>query len=1011
MKKIKAAFLKIYQEIFPAARKAVQKSQYWLLGIFLLFYAMLCFGLDWFDVLVFEKPYLFALSVFLPWLWWMHQAGYSGLPRVRGNVSLLIRLCLAGAFIMMLAEPRTVRTRDELAVIYAIDLSDSIGNDSVDKAIEFVARTVVTKPDRDKAGLIAFGKNASVELPPRVSFPMSGEVAFNSRIIGEATNLQKALSLSAAMLPEDFQGRIVLVSDGTETEGDISEILKDLKARNIAVDVMPIEYQYDSEVWLDRLDLPQNVKLGENYEANVVLSSLKKGTGKLILRENGNAIYEENVEFKAGKNRFSIPIKLREAGYYEYTATIIVDGDQDHLDKNNSIMNYIYVAGEGKVLLVTNPDGDPRDYEKLVQAIREGERDVSVIDAFEFPQSALSLMPYDAIIFVNVPADMFDEAQLQAAHNAVREMGVGFVMIGGKDSFGPGGFRKSPIEKLLPVSMDVTNRKKIPKAALVIILHTCEFPQGNTWAKRITKKAIQVLNSRDEAGVLAYLHGIGGTKDDWIFELMPVSEYDTMVPLINNANIGDMPGFGNTMTMAFNGLRKSNASVKHVIIISDGDPPAPPPALLVNYKKHNISVTTVAVFPHGGTDPPTMRLMAKATGGRYYKPTDPNELPSIFIKEAKTVNRKMIVNKTVTPEVNFPSAILKGINSIPPVNAYVLTTPKPRAEVILQAKSGEEGEVDPILVTGRYGLGMAAALTSDLSPNWGKHWVNWGQYRAFVKQLMIHVSRVQQKSHLRMWTDTSGSKSMIVVEDYHPESSFLEVTAMVAGPDSKTQTLQLKQVSPRRYQAIIPHWGRGQYHVVASGVSGDRSDKAMGGFVVSYSPEYTRFRSNPIALKKIAKETNGESLVEETAAEKIYKTRREVKRSSSPVFDWFLFTLACLIPLDVAIRRIQIDWYSIKSMLGFGLTRESATKTMNTLLDRKKKVSSRWDGTKAKNRKEISEGLRRNEHSSASSRGESSQTYRGKQSKKSDDSKKKPGDGSTTSRLLDMKRKRDDKPE
>lgn len=191
------------------------------------------------------------------------------------------------------------------------------------------------------------------------------------------------------------------------------------------------------------------------------------------------------------------------------------------------------------------------------------------------------------------------------------------------------------------------------------------------------------MSSRDEAGVLAYK---SNGLDDWIFKLTPVSEYATMVPLINAAQISDMPAFGPTMTMALKGLKSSDASVKHVIIISDGDPQAAPPQIMNEYKQLSISVSTVSVFPHGGVDPPTMKLIAKATGGRYYKPTDPNELPSIFIKEAKTVNRKMIANKTVTPEMNFPSPVMKGLEVVPPLHAYVLTTPKPRSEVVLQRK-------------------------------------------------------------------------------------------------------------------------------------------------------------------------------------------------------------------------------------------------------------------------------------------------------------------------------------
>ena len=39
----------------------------------------------------------------------------------------------------------------------------------------------------------------------------------------------------------------------------------------------------------------------------------------------------------------------------------------------------------------------------------------------------------------------------------------------------------------------------LPKGALVIILHTCEFAEGNTWGKRVAKEAIRVLK---QGGVL-----------------------------------------------------------------------------------------------------------------------------------------------------------------------------------------------------------------------------------------------------------------------------------------------------------------------------------------------------------------------------------------------------------------------------------------------------------------------------------------------------------------------------
>ncbi|MEQ9071458.1 MAG: hypothetical protein RLO18_32285, partial [Gimesia chilikensis] len=315
------------------------------------------------------------------------------------------------------------------------------------------------------------------------------------------TNLEQTLSLAAAMLPEENRGRIVLISDGTETEGSISQILDELKSRVIAVDVLPIHYEYDKVVWLEYLELPRFVKLGENYEASVVLSSLQDGAGKLVLRENGEQIYEQEVKFKAGKNRFVVPIYLRDPGYYEYSATIETQAADDQIRENNTVINYIYVEGEGKVLVVTNPAGDDRDWESLVKAIREGERNVDVVSAYEFPNDSLSLMPYDAVLFVNVPADAFNVIQLKAVHDSVFNQGIGFMMVGGDNSFGPGGYHRTVIEDALPVTMDITKKKVLPKGALAIILHTCEFPEGNTWGKRITKQAIKVLGAQDEVGV------------------------------------------------------------------------------------------------------------------------------------------------------------------------------------------------------------------------------------------------------------------------------------------------------------------------------------------------------------------------------------------------------------------------------------------------------------------------------------------------------------------------------
>ena len=1022
---------RLLKSFFPSPRSRLRWTDGLPLVLFLIVYAVTVLLLDagkvlpervsdslpgWLlgvlrtcEIVLFTRPAAFWLMAVSVWLWWMSLNGYSGLNRFRSTVSLVIRLVLIGIFVALIAEPRAVRTNDTLSVVYALDISDSMGPKDEDEqhnpkriAAAFVARTAEQKPAGDEAGLIVFGNNAAVELPPQKSFPLEGGMlVFNTRINPDSTNIEQALSLSAAMLPEENRGRIVLVTDGNETSGNLQQVLNDLKKREIRVDVLPFDYTVDEEVWVERIELPQFVKAGENYEASIVVSALQEGSGKLILEENSDEQPPIDIAYQAGKNRYDIPIYLREPGYYEYRVVIEADDGRDQVTQNNQAVGYIYVEGEGKVLLVTDPAGDPQDSESLEKAILEGERAVDVVDAYDFPDDPLSLMPYDCIVFCNAPHDAFDAIKLQALHDAVYNQGIGFLMVGGENSFGPGGYHRTVVEDLLPVSMDITKKKILPKGALAIILHTCEFDQGNTWGKRITQQAIKVLGEQDEVGVIVY----GQNGEDWLFPLTPAGEYEDLVPVINSALIGDMPAFGPTMEIGLEGLVESDAATRHMIIISDGDPQAPTPQLMRKFVQEQVSVSTISIFPHGGNEIGLLRSIAGTTGGRYYSPADANQLPSIFIKEAKTLKRSMIQNEEIFPRAGFPSQILDGIEGVPSLQGYVLTSLKedrPVEDILFTVpKDATEGETDPVLAVWQYGLGVTGAFTSDLSTNWGQNWVNWDHYQAFVKQLLIRISRVRKDGHLKMWSYASDNEGIIMIEDFHSDEMFLDVVAQVGGPREQTETVQLKQVGPRRYQASFPLWGAGRYQVMALGTGGDREERVHSGFIVSYSPEYINFRSNWPVLEQIYTTTGGRKLDIDTTSEEIFSPR-EPKQSSQPIFDWFLIALACLLPLDVAFRRVQLDWYTIKSVLGFDKRGES-TQTMGALLARKKDVSQQFE----KREEQPLQTLARTATYIREQQGRRTAAKKPTtpQAKKQAASSS-PGESTTTSRLLEMKRKR-----
>jgi len=329
----------------------------------------------------------------------------------------------------------------------------------------------------------------------------------------------------------------------------------------------------------------------------------------------------------------------------------------------------------------------------------------------------------------------------------------------------------------------------------------------------------------------------------------------------------------------------------------------------------------------------------------------------------------------------------------------------------------DDSDVDPILAYWHYGLGSTAAFTSDLTDDWGKDWVKWDQFRQLVTQMATQVSRVRKEEYLRVYTYVNGNEGVVVVEDFHPEEMLLDMSVNVTAASGFQYSGAVRQIAPRRYQTTIPLQGKARYQVKISTLRPDAKNKntpenAYAGFIVSYSPEYLRFDANPIALRNIAEQTGGMELdpdkTPEDLAAEIYGRRNPV-RSSRPVFDWFLMALACLIPLDVAVRRVQLDFSWLTGMFSKRNSSES-TATMGALLERTKSVRSTLQDTKEATRSKPPERPmqpraavppRPNQRSSTSDDQGSKPTGQAPPPDKAGDN------ANTTSRLLAMKRKRE----
>lgn len=842
----------------------------------------------------------------IDWLWllppallfvWALGRGLATLSPARRWTVLITRSLLFACLILALSRIEFARTSNDLAVMFAVDVSDSIPPELRQYSLTYIKGAMEQMGRQDKAGILLFGANASIERNPQ---PKTELEQFESVPERTQTNIAEAIRLAMAALPANDKKRIVLLSDGNETAGQAEEAARAAAGNHVALDVVPLHYEFREDVILDKVVVENQVAVDEPFDVKVYVESRRQNQAKLNIFRDRQLIESQDVTLEAGrKNVFALAGQaVREPGFHSYTAQVEVPGDAN--PENNSAHAFTMAQGEPRILFV---EGGPLEENRLVAMLRAEQIQCDLIRPEQFPHDPAELQTYNSIVLCNVPAADLDRSQMQLIERAAHDMGVGLVMIGGEHSFGAGGWQDTPVEQALPVDMDIKHKKVLPQGALVLILHTMEIPEGEYWGREIAIAALNVLSARDEFGVLVYMWNSG---ESWLIPLQPAEDKGAMRRTIHGARNGDMPMFDPTLKMAHTALQKSHASVKHVVIISDGDPSPPTPALIQAMRADKITISTVHIAGHGPRDQQTMASLAEAGGGRFYPVTNNQQLPQIFVKEASVVRRSLIFEEPFTPVVNAYSDALVGIgrDEYPRLQGYVGATPKELADVPLVTD-----KKDPLLAHWRYGLGKAAAFTSDARMRWAVDWFAWNKMSKFWSQVARWTLRAQASRNLQMTATIDEGQGKVVIDAVDDEGKFLNFLAFqahVLPPDYQSRPLDLRQTGPGRYEASFPVGNVGTYLVTAQAEgAGGFQDLITGGTSLSYSPEFQTSRSNDAVLRKLCDVANGRVLGEKDL---VFDHNLPSGREPRPV--WPLLTAAALIllPVDIFFRRVLIDW-------------------------------------------------------------------------------------------------------
>lgn len=901
----------------------------------------------------FDRPLFLLMLLAVPLLWWASFRTLSGLGPTRRILALALRTLVFIAIVLALAEVQFRKSSEKLTVLFLLDQSQSIPAAQRQAMLEYVRQEVDQHRNArrgDLAGVITFARDALVEIHPFDDSITASRLETLVQLRQDATNLDGALKLAQALFPGDTAKRIVVVSDGNENVGNAAVTAKMLADEGIGIDIVPIRLGARQEIAVEKVALPGDIRRGQPFEATVVVNNFAEegqdasaSRGKLrvtrMIGKREELVGEQDVELNPGKQVFRFQQKLDDPAVYTYKAAFVPSTPQDDaLTQNNEASTFVHVRGKGRVLLIEDVENRGQ-FDLLVTRLQAMNLEVVVQPTDQLFTSLSELQGYDTVVLANVPRTGGDSAatlatfsneQIQMLVRNTEQMGCGLVMLGGQNSYGAGGWANTELEKAMPVDFQIKNQKIQASGALVMIMHASEMAQGNYWQKVVGQQAIKTLGPMDYCGILHWEDMNG--RESWLWggnsglvkvgnnQRMMLGRLDRMTP-------GDMPQFEPAMRIALSAFNQNNASVKHMIMISDGDPAPPGSKILGDFAKAGIQISTVAIGTHGPPGSTPLQNIANRTGGKYYVVNNPQALPKIYQREVRKIARPLIKQlDDVPPRVVSRHEMLVGIeDSLPPLKGFVMTTVKenPLVEVSLRSPEPADAENATILASWTYGLGRAVAFTTDTGHSWASAWSGWPNYDKFFSQIIRWSMRpLEGQDKFSIATNVKDGKVQVVVTALDKEDEFLNflpISGAVIGPDLEATEFRAQQVAPGRYVAEFPADQAGSYFVTMN--PGANNPPLIAGVNVPYSPEFRDHETNVPLLTSLAglKPKQGEpgKLIEgELKPESLDDLLRndtfrgELMRAISSQNVWPLVLLigSWVFLADVFIRRVSISW-------------------------------------------------------------------------------------------------------
>lgn len=842
---------------------------------------------------------------------WMLSRRSVGVSKRQWQISSVVRGAIAAALVLAFFNVGFNRTEDRVATVFLLDASDSLGPAGRAEAIDWVRQALAGQPDDAVAGIVAFGGDARIEAL------VQEELAFANpsvQIDTSSTDLSAALRLGAAVVPNDARRRLVLVSDGRATRGDVITEAQRVGADDVAIDVVTIGASSSIDAAVVGVDAPGYVRSGEAVPITATVTASEAGDANVSLLRDGEVVSSRVLALDAGTNEIQFNDGDPSLGLVRYEVRVGFSNDQ--VPQNDRGFAPIQV-GESRGVLVV--EGEPGGADVFAAALRAADTPVTVV-APAGVGSAADLIAYDSIVLVDVPVLDLAEAQVTAISSAVRDAGRGLLTIGGLQSYGLGGYLGSELESVLPVVSDVLDPQRRQTVAEVLAIDTsgsmgtCHCDEGNSKAfagqtrtdggvnktdisRAAAARTIAALGPNDEIGVLAF-----DTQNRWVVDLQALPEPQVVADGLGSLFPNGGTDLRGTLETAAEALRESNASLKHIILFSDGFTESNSMQELADLAAGLFDEgITVSVIATGEGAAPDLEPIAIAGGGRFYPGRDLTKIPQIILEEALLASRDYIVEGSFLPQVVSADAAVRGLTESPPLLGYLASTTKPTASTLLRI--GPDG--DPLLSSWQVGLGTATSWTSDASARWSQSWASWDGYVEFWNTV-VRDTFPSPVGDVQSSAQVVGDLLRIEVDSAAAFADSSTGVARLTDPSGVTREVVLDRIGPNTFAAEVAVEGVGTFAIGTLVDQGDAAPAVQGTALASraYSFEYRTGAPDVELMERVAITTGGRvDPGPEQAFDALDLVAGDRRIDLGP---WLLILSALLFPLAVVLSRYSL---------------------------------------------------------------------------------------------------------